>query len=478
MGTFQAHEGVLAAKFERDRSSFALSQFAAFALTAGLVCFSILLPVIHISDDLPWLKVEQAALPFVLLGYVWFLMAGLARTIRPNAMWLIATAFSFCIAFSIWYGAEILRHPVLIRDFYEIPKAFLPAVFFTIGLEARLEQGALQKLWKCFAGVIAIVCAYAWAQFFNFGFTYALNSLYSGGEHIDNGLLMHGRVYSTMGNANVLGQLMTWAIAGFVLLFLFRIGNQLLNISLMLSCTITLAMTGSRYGLITTAAAIALALFLSVRTGRVRTANLAIFLLAVPLALGAFLATTRSNPGNTQRLASLRHPLEADSLRARLDSLWLDAEQDIAKSPLFGFGPAKVFYTGVFTDSEYLDVLKQFGFVGLLAYLMYYGYPLWCLVRGLNSRAARRRTMQPSSAISLVTTIFAFVVGITALAMNFGESSFYNQLLQAFVWLWLGIGVHCAASLQARVAILGVARRVIPVSANPLEPLRPSKATP
>jgi hypothetical protein len=460
MATFQTYRGTLAATFDGERDAFA--QVAALALTSGLLCSSILLPVIHVSDNLPWLKVEQAALPFVLVGYVWFLMAGLARTIRPNAMWLIAAVFSFCIAFSIWYGAEVLRHPILIRDFYEIPKAFLPAAFFTIGLEARLSPASLRKLWKCFAVVVALICAYAWAQYLRFGFTYPLNALYSAGEHIDNGLLLHGRVYSTMGNANVLGQLMTWAVAGFVLLFLFRIGSQLINISFMLACMVTLGMTGSRYGLITTAAAIAVALLLSLRTGRVRGASLVIFLVAVLVAFTAFFVTARSNPGNTQRLASLQHPLETDSLRARLDSLWLDAEEDIAKSPLFGFGPAKAFYTGVFTDSEYLDVLKQFGFVGFLVYLAYYGYPLWCIARGLNSRISIPRKMEPRNEIDLVTTIFAFVLGVTALAMNFGESTFYNQLLQAFVWLWFGIGVHCAASLGSRIAILGVARRVNP----------------
>jgi hypothetical protein len=41
-----------------------------------------------------------------------------------------------------------------------------------------------------------------------------------------------------------------------------------------------------------------------------------------------------------------------------------------------------------------------------------------------------------------LTARFAFIVGITALLMNIGESTFYNQLLQASVWLWLGLGAH------------------------------------
>ena len=428
-----------------------IAQLGASITVTSLICASILLPAIHITDNLPWIKPEQALLPIVLLGYVWFLFAGFARTIRPNAMWTVGTVFATCIALSIWYGADVLRHPVLTRDYYELPKAFLPVIFYTIGLEASLTPEMLRRLWRAFSITICSVCLYAWGQFLNLGFTYALNTLYSGGEHIDNGLLLHGRVYSTMGNANVLGQLMTWAIAGFLLLFLCRVGNRGVSIVLLVASSITLAMTGSRYGLITALIAILLSVVLAIKTSRARASSLALFALAVPVIAVLFAITTRTNPGNTARIASLQHPLQADSLRARLDSLWLDAEQDIVKSPIFGFGPAKVFYTGVFTDSEYLDVLKEFGFVGLLAYLAYYFYPLWELRPGL-SRLKNGAVPQPRAFLDLqtVTVIFAVVIAITSLLMNFGESTFYNQLLQAFVWLWLGLGVQCARTVNAK----------------------------
>ncbi len=135
-----------------------------------------------------------------------------------------------------------------------------------------------------------------------------------------------------------------------------------------------------------------------------------------------------------------------DSLRARLDSLWLDAADDIVRSPVFGFGPAKILYTGVFTDSEYLDVLKEFGAVGLFAYLAYYLFPLTLIWRRLR---ARRTALFSDSSVSvnMLTVGFALIVGVTALVMNIGESTFYNQLLQAFIWLWIGLGVCCARQL-------------------------------
>jgi hypothetical protein len=113
-----------------------VARSAALAMMASLLCFSLILPVINISSDLPWLKVEQALLPVVAIVYLWLLLTGSARLIRWNGMMAIGAAFSFAIAVSIWYGAEVLRHPILIRDYYEIPKAWLPVVFFTIGLES------------------------------------------------------------------------------------------------------------------------------------------------------------------------------------------------------------------------------------------------------------------------------------------------------------------------------------------------------
>ena len=162
-----------------------------------LVCSSLILPVITISENLPWLKVEQALLPLLAVLYMWMFLTGSARPIGLNGMFVVGAVFSVSIGISIWYGAEILRHPVLVRDYYEIPKAWLPVIFYTIGLESNLDEKSLRRLWRWFGVTIALICGYAWAQFLRLGFTYRLNALYSGGEHIDNGLLVHGRVYST-----------------------------------------------------------------------------------------------------------------------------------------------------------------------------------------------------------------------------------------------------------------------------------------
>ena len=425
-----------------------LAQTAAQAGIVTLVCASILAPAITLTESLPWVKAEQLLLPVVFLGYGWMLLSGSAQLIRFNRMFIVGAIFTLSIILSIWYGAEILHHEVLLRDYYEIPKAWLPVLFFTIALEANLSESGLRRLLNWFAGAILIICIYAWAQFANFGFTYWLNTFYSGGTHIDNGLLNHGRVYSTMGNANVLGQLMTWSIVAFTLAFLFGVGSRVRNIVLLFACSVTLGMTGSRYGLITTAIGVALIFVLPSGTGRRRLAQLGLFLLFLPGFVWAFNTAVQRNEGNAQRLESLRHPLEVDSLRARLDYLWRDAAADFLSSPLFGYGPAKIFYTGVFTDSEYLDVLKEFGLIGFLPYLAYYLIPMFLLWRGLRAAKRPAHANDDQYAATLLTLRLAFLMAVTALLMNIGESTFYNQLLQAFLWMWFGLGVNAAGKFE------------------------------
>ena len=432
-----------------------------------LVCASILAPAITLTESLPWVKAEQALLPVVFLGYGWMLLSGSAQLIRFNRMFIVGAIFSLSIILSIWYGGEILHHEVLLRDYYEIPKAWLPVVFFTIALEANLSESGLRRLLDWFAGAVLIICIYAWAQFANVGFTYWLNTFYSGGTHIDIGLLNHGRVYSTMGNANVLGQLMTWSIVAFTLALLFAIGSRLRNIVLLFACLVTLGMTGSRYGLITTAIGVALIFVLPSGTGRRRVAQLSLFLLFLPGFVWAFNTAVQRNEGNAQRLASLRHPLEVDSLRARLDYLWRDAADDFLSSPVFGYGPAKIFYTGVFTDSEYLDVLKEFGLIGFPPYIAYYLVPMFLLWRGLRAAKRAGSASDEQYAATRLTLRLAFLMAVTALLMNIGESTFYNQLLQAFLWMWFGLGVNAAGKFEQIPPVEYVRYQVKPFGSEP-----------
>jgi O-antigen ligase len=414
------------------------------------VCLCLLAPGLNLGNNIFTLKAEVFFLPVVVAAYSWLLLAGSAALIRFNGMMLVGFLFCLCICLSLFYGSVVLGHPFLVRDVYEIPKACLPVFFFTVGLEANLSEKSLRRVFDFLAGSLLLVCGYAWAQFFRLPFAHALDRFYSAGEHVDWTLKALNRVYSTMGNPNVLGQLMDWSIAAFLLAMFFGVGSRLRNSVAFAACFVTLAMTASRYGLLGAVLDLflVLGLFLPSFRNRRRVLQLALLAFSLPVFLLVFRFVESSTFGVSQRFEELRHPLQADSLRTRLDVVWQDALAFIATSPWLGHGPAKEVFSTVVTDSEYLDIVKQFGVVGFLPYLAYFFVPLALVFRGLRAIwLSKDRLAEQLPATSLAAHL-ALVMGITALFMNVGESTMRNAPLQGFLWLWLGLGAGAAKTLR------------------------------
>jgi len=414
---------------------------------AALICLSVLAPGLHISSDLPFVRPEQLLLPVIVVMYGWLLLAGYARTIRLSGMFIVALVYCICVLMSSWYGASVLGHSTVARDFYEIPKALLPLAFFVVAYESDLSERSLRLVLKTFSFAILLVCFYAWAQSANLGIASKLNEYYSSGEHVDIILRGIGRVYSTMSNPNVLGQLMTWSIAAFTIAFLLRVGSRAFNALVILSCLATLAMTESRYGLLTAAVGLALILLLpSVSLGR-RRVQMVLLALLLPLCVWTFMAVTRTNQHAVARLYSLKQPFRTDSLRDRLDISWPQAMSEFEGSPIFGNGSAKDYFKGTITDSEYLDILKQFGIVGFLAYLGYFLYPLVVSWKGLRAVFRVNPLLEDVLPANVLAVRLSITMIVTALVMNVGESTFLNFLLQGFLWTWMGLGARSARTI-------------------------------
>jgi O-antigen ligase len=412
----------------------------------GLFCLSVTAPAVYLGTSLPFFKIEQLLLPIVMGTYFWLLLAGVAQPIRFNTMLVIGFVFCLCNAISMWYGTAILGHTLVLRDLYELPKVFLPVIFFTIGYEAQLKESALLRLLAFFSAAILLVCLYAWSQFLGLGFAFGLNPYYSPGGHIDIALQYEQRVYATTGNSNVLGQLMTWCVVLLVLAALFRAGNTLRNILVALACLITLSMTGSRYGLLTVGLGFVLIIF-SMATTRRNFAKFALILVLLPAFAWIYEGVAASNRKTLERYQTLENPLRVDSFRERIEGGWLEAWNDFKVSPVFGHGPSKARWQGRVIDSEFLDVLREKGSLGFLVFLGYYIYPLYLIW------SRRRRTRATTVLVEQFPASFAclhaaFIMGILALVMDIGMVTFYTPFLQGFLWLWLGVGASCAAKLQ------------------------------
>ncbi|HKM67283.1 MAG TPA: O-antigen ligase family protein [Candidatus Acidoferrum sp.] len=433
---------------ETDRQ---LPQTLAQLTLIPLVCVSILAPFIPISPALPSFRVEILLLPVIFFFYGWLLLAGYVREIRVNGMFLVGAVYGLCLLISTMYGAALLGQSLVPQDFYEFPKLILPVAFFTVAYEANLSELGLRRLLLALGGSLLLICIYAWGQWGDMGFSRALNEVYTAGKHVDDALVYARRVYSTMGNPNVLGELLVWAIAAFLLAFLARIVNQTFLIFILVSALITLSMTGSRYGILNASLAIALVMFMpnaNPQTNRHRRRKeIVLLFMLLPIFAGAITLVAMSNPRILERYQTLSNPLVTDSTTERFDKLWLDALNDFYKSPILGRGPAKDIYADINTDSEYLGVLKQFGLLGLLAYLAYYIYPLVLVCRGLRAGKMAGRSLEAFMPFNYLVMRLGFVMIITALVMNIGMSTFYNQLLQGFLWIWMGLSARASRNI-------------------------------
>jgi O-antigen ligase len=429
---------------DRNLLTQRLSEFAMIAMLSSAV----VAPAIVFSSALPFFKVEQLLIPVFGFVYLWMVLVGIARPVRLNALFLVGLLYCLCNVISIWFGATVLGHPVVLRDFYELPKVWLPVIFFTFGFESRLSEESRRKLILTFSIPVLLICLYAWAQFANLGFTYNLNAFYSSGGHIDLALRFARRVYATMGNPNALGQLMDLCALLFLLAFLYRVGNRMVNLLVAFACVITLVMTGSRFGLVAAALGLLLTAVLVSYAGRRELAKLGLLLAFLPVFAWVYQTVATSNQRTLERYETLRNPLEIDSLRERVDLLWKVEWREFAESPVVGHGPAKSVFTLGYTDSEYLEVLRSQGLLGLVFFLGYYLVPLYLIVKGLRAYRARAALSSTQCPATIVCAQFGVIVGVLALFMNIPMSTFYNPFLQGFFWLWLGMSAQAAKAVQ------------------------------
>jgi O-antigen ligase len=422
-------------------------KFLRFAVVS-LTIISILAPVVRLNSEF-CIKLDQLLLPLVAFIYASLVLAGFARPFRPNAMMAVGLLFFGCIGLSLVYGTQIIGHPFLTRDLFELVKPVFPVIFYTLACEADFSEESLRALGRFLIPAIFLICIYAYGQWFSLGFTAYLQPYYSGGLHDDGGLAHYRRVYSTLSNPNYLGMLMTWIIAAFVMRALIRVGSQFWNLLVLLTSLVTLTMTGSRYGLIDTVVAMGLIFIIPTPTQMSGRRRRLLLLATLPLVFTTILAISVSNRATLDRFEKLQDPLKENSLRMRLDGLWKDAADQFLASPLLGQGPAKIIFSDVNTDSEYLQILKQFGLIGLVPYLSLFLVPLASVSRGLRLVRTHGAWIENRRPAIYWALCLSFIMSVTALVMNIGMGTYYNLSLVAFLWMWMGIGTSCARRMAS-----------------------------
>jgi hypothetical protein len=408
-----------------------------------LMSTGVLAPGITLSADFPKMRSELFVGVAIVVVYAWMFLAGFAKLVRFHAFYLIAFVFSICVSLSIIYGAVALQHEIQLRDLYELPKAWMPVLFFSIAYEAELSEQGLKQFMNYFAIAIIFVCLFGWAQYWGLGIARALQPYYGDGDHNDIALLLYRRIYATLTNPNYLGQLLSWTTVAYTLGLVFDREHRLRNSFIPLICVATIALTGSRYGILATMFGLSIVVFMAVRSKRHigRVAGLLILIGAIGV---IFSATAKNSYFATKRYSELQRPMEVGSLRGRLDVLWLDAANEFVSSPWVGHGPSKKFFEDVYTDSEYLDILKWFGAFGFLAYSAYYIWPFTQLVQAMKQSRFLAFDLQERLSANLVNVRIGIALLMMALFMNIGEFTCFHLYLMCFLWGWVGLSVRSA----------------------------------
>jgi hypothetical protein len=411
-----------------------------------LLAASLLFPSIQIGSDLK-LPVEVLLLPALLYIYFLLVCMGSVSPLIVRRIHVLGALLSFSVLVSIIYGSVHFHHLLLTRDYYDAVKVWLPVLVFTIAWEADFDEQAARRFLTVLGIATLLVCLYGWAQFLDLPGSDKLNLYYSGGEHHDIGLKLERRVYSTQGNPNVLGQFLSCALICYVLTFVSKFGSQIGNGMIILAITSTLVLTGSRYALIVSSCGVLLVfgLTLSERKCTLKLIS-STFLLAI--LVWTFMVTQKADKDATSRFQELSHPTDVQSLRDRVDVVWMDALKYFESSIVFGHGPAKAIFTGVFTDSEYLDVLKSYGIIG---FGFYFSIHLWVLIqlwKGLRAHRLRGSMVREAFGPDLLLVRLGFVLILAGLAMNIGMATYFNWKFNTFFWLILGLAVRAAYRLE------------------------------
>jgi len=421
---------------------------AAGGTIARLVVFTflaaiLLSPPIQLSRHFPYFRLEQLLLLLVGYGY---LLGVLMRAVSPQRfsyLYVWGVLFSVLQIVSLLYGASVLQHQVVRSDYYEVLKVWLVVALFIVGYEARLGEPALRRFFAALGFCTFAVCLFGVAQYLGWSGAETLNPYFATAEHNIRGLTQSGRVYSTFGNANVLGQFLSAAAVCFMLAFLARVGRRLWTGPLGLFVMFCLILTGSRYALVVLVLGLLL-LMLGAVTDPRQLLKVASAIILISIFVWILLGTTRGPFIHSERYQELRNPLEESSLRTRIDIMWREGWDEFRISPIVGHGPVKHIFTGTGIDSEYLDILRRYGLLGFTAYISIFLWILLKLKRGLRFTRGLKLSLDSPLRASSVMVQAGFILVVMDLLMNVGMSTYTNFQFGSFFWLFMGVAVRSA----------------------------------
>jgi O-antigen ligase len=356
-----------------------------------LLAAAILLPPIRFNGVLPDIRFEVIIIVAAwVLVFLPFLSSGGLTTIKllriPASKWFFL--FALCILISIVYAALFNNFYPSGSDLWEFGKLLLYFLIFFFVANLRISPDELKKYYVASLIIFILSALVGIAQHFNFcDINSTVSPLYATTQL--ETLTYGGRVVGTMANPNEFASLMVLSASISLAGALWLQERRILVLSWIAFCLSCLAivLTGSRSGLV----ALALTFFIitillhticfgSGSTIRliliISTILLLIFVIIISIAQVHFFSSVASIQNmNTDISWQVRQVSWPDQLR-----LW-------SQSPIFGWGPGK---SGMpaFIDSEWILLLRRYGILGVLVFIMLFT-SIFIVLAKLTQKSAR-----------------------------------------------------------------------------------------
>ncbi|MFV1882893.1 MAG: O-antigen ligase family protein [Balneola sp.] len=401
-------------------NNFALNHFHLVIL---LLIVSLLAPPIEISTSFPKIRPEEF---FFYLLFPILLITQLKHmkfnTSSLNFIWIFFF-FLFTTLLSTTYGKFFLNVPVGMRDFFELITLSKYLLVYIVVSNFTLTKKELGNVFWIILILIAFSGLFGLVQYFGI---LSIDEFTAPIYLSERAYIVNDRLTGTFKNPNsysvvlVLGHV----IASVLLMFEKNRSKKVFLIFFIVFFLICLLFSNSRT-MIAAYLFITSLLFLAAIYFRGVKVRYLLFIFGIMIIITLGVISTLSDQF-ILRLKSGTDILGDESFGMRV-IIWFLNLKLFLESPFLGWGPAKDLYTTI-VDSEYILILRRYGILGFIFYLMLFLYPLYVALKSMKKR------MSPESLIISIAIITFLITCLTnSILHNIQTMDFWIVLLALFL---------------------------------------------
>ena len=337
----------------------------------GLAFFSaIALPPISALPGMPNVRVEELIIFLILPLFFFFRNRRIEDRYLKYFLYSLI-GFAAAIVFSLNYGKYFLGVPTSLNDYFEVLKVIKFFIAVLIISRLNLNKEDLYKLLYVIVFSFVISAVIGIMQFYGILGFERITAPYYAMERIYD---IHNRMMGTFFNPNTYGTALTIGVVIVVALSYYEknFGRKTGLIAIAVILSFTVALTQSRTAVVVLLLAVILLTALNFIKKQFTVKQLLIIIGVFTVLLLAIVSLLADQI--LTRFMGLGEIGEDLSWQMRLLAWYLNLTI-FSESMVFGWGPAKLIHTTI-VDSEYILILRRYGIVGFLIYILIYFIPL------------------------------------------------------------------------------------------------------